>query len=40
LPAAAARIAAWQEARLGALARGRLALTIGHRDLIALPAET
>lgn len=40
LPAAAARIAAWEQARLGALARGRLALTIGHRDLLALPAET
>jgi SAM-dependent methyltransferase len=40
LPAAAARIAAWEAARLGALARGRLALTIGHRDLLALPAET
>jgi hypothetical protein len=39
-PAAAARIAAWEQARLGALARGRLALTIGHRDLLALPAET
>ncbi len=40
LPAAVARIAAWEEARLGAVARGRLALTIGHRDLLALPAET
>lgn len=40
LPAAATRIAAWEQARLGALARGRLALTIGHRDLLALPAET
>lgn len=40
LPAAAARIAAWEGARLGALARGRLALAIGHRDLLALPAET
>jgi hypothetical protein len=40
LPAAAARIAAWEQARLGALARGRLALAIGHRDLLALPAET
>ncbi|WP_439579783.1 class I SAM-dependent methyltransferase [Elioraea sp.] len=40
LPAATARIAAWEQHRLGALARGRLALTIGHRDLLALPAET
>jgi hypothetical protein len=40
LPAAAARIAAWEQDRLGALARGRLALTIGHRDLLALPQET
>lgn len=40
LPAAAARIAAWEEARLGAIARGRLALSIGHRDLLALPAES
>lgn len=40
LPAAAARIAAWEQARLDALARGRLALAIGHRDLLALPAET
>jgi SAM-dependent methyltransferase len=40
LPAAATRIAAWEQARLALLARGRLALTIGHRDLLALPAET
>jgi SAM-dependent methyltransferase len=40
LPAAAARIAGWEQARLATLARGRLALTIGHRDLLALPAET
>lgn len=39
-PAVAARIAAWKEARFGAIARGRLALTVGHRDLLALPAET
>ncbi len=40
LPVAAARIAAWEQARLAAVARGRLGLTIGHRDLLALPAET
>jgi SAM-dependent methyltransferase len=40
LPGAAARIAGWEQARLATLARGRLALTIGHRDLLALPAGT
>jgi len=39
LPAGAARIAAWEQARLRAIARGRLALTIGHRDLLALPGR-
>lgn len=40
LPPAAGRIAAWEDARLAAIARRRLAVTIGHRDLLALPAET
>jgi hypothetical protein len=38
-PRAAARIATWREARLSAIARGRLSLVIGHRDLLALPTE-
>ena len=37
LPAAADRIDAWRERRLDQIARGRLALRIGHRDLLALP---
>lgn len=37
LPAAAARISAWRAARLADAAAGRLALVIGHRDLLALP---
>jgi len=37
LPAKADRIAAWRERRLGQIARRRLALRIGHRDLLALP---
>ena len=30
-------VAAWQEARLRQALRGRLAITIGHRDILALP---
>jgi hypothetical protein len=37
-PARAARIDAWETARLSFLAEGRLSLTIGHCDLLALPA--
>ena len=36
-PEAAAEIARWAEERRAALAAGRLSLTIGHRDLLALP---
>jgi hypothetical protein len=35
-PADAAAIAAWREARLGQLAGGKLGLTIGHCDMLAL----
>jgi hypothetical protein len=36
-PAQADAIAEWQEARLRQALRGRLAITIGHRDILALP---
>ena len=36
-PAQADAITAWQEARLRQALRGRLAITIGHRDILALP---
>ena len=36
-PAHASIIAVWQEARLRHALRGRLATTIGHRDILALP---
>jgi hypothetical protein len=36
-PAAAAAIARWAQERGAALAAGRLSLTVGHRDLLALP---
>jgi hypothetical protein len=36
-PAGAVAIAAWQEARLHQALRGRLAITIGHRDILVLP---
>ena len=36
-PEAVAEIARWAEERRAALAAGRLSLTIGHRDLLALP---
>ncbi len=38
-PAMADRINSWRERRLMQIARGRLALRIGHRDLLALPAS-
>ncbi|MCS6854662.1 MAG: class I SAM-dependent methyltransferase [Elioraea sp.] len=37
LPALADRIETWRERRLRQIARRRLALRIGHRDLLALP---
>ncbi|HEY2618258.1 MAG TPA: class I SAM-dependent methyltransferase [Acetobacteraceae bacterium] len=36
-PAHAIAITTWQEARLRQALRGRLAITIGHRDILALP---
>ena len=36
-PGQADAIAAWRAARLAALADGGLALTVGHRDILALP---
>ena len=36
-PAHAGAITAWQTARLRQALRGRLAITIGHRDILALP---
>ena len=36
-PAHATAIAVWQEARLRQALRGRLAITIGHRDILVLP---
>ena len=36
-PSHADAITAWQEARLRQALRGRLAITIGHRDILALP---
>jgi hypothetical protein len=38
-PEAEAAIARWAEERRAQLAAGRLSLTIGHRDLLALPRE-
>ncbi|MFQ3622995.1 MAG: class I SAM-dependent methyltransferase [Acetobacteraceae bacterium] len=37
LPALSSRIAGWESRRLALIARGRLALRIGHRDILALP---
>jgi len=37
LPSQRTRIAEWQEARLDQARRGRLAIRIGHRDILALP---
>jgi len=36
-PAQTGAITAWQEARLRQALRGRLAITIGHRDILVLP---
>jgi hypothetical protein len=36
-PADAGAITAWQEARLAQAMAGRLAITIGHRDILVLP---
>ena len=36
-PAQADAITEWQEARLRQALRGRLAITIGHRDILFLP---
>jgi hypothetical protein len=36
-PAHAAAITGWQEARLRQAMRGRLAITIGHRDILIMP---
>ncbi len=38
-PEAAARIAAWAARRRAALARGGFRVTVGHRDLLALPGD-
>jgi hypothetical protein len=37
MPSARGGIAAWQTARLRQIAAGRLAMRIGHRDLLAVP---
>ncbi len=37
LPASVQRIAGWESRRMSLIARGRLALRIGHRDILALP---
>jgi hypothetical protein len=39
MPAAASRIADWRRLRLAPAAAGRLTISIGHRDLLALPAK-
>ena len=36
-PAQAGAITVWQETRLRQALRGRLAITIGHRDILVLP---
>ena len=38
-PDAADRVAAWADRRRAALARGRFRVTVGHRDLLALPGD-
>ncbi|WP_422102484.1 glycosyltransferase [Vreelandella sp.] len=38
-PEAATRIAEWRTARLDAIERGQAGVWVGHRDLLALPAE-
>ncbi|WP_251978607.1 class I SAM-dependent methyltransferase [Salinicola avicenniae] len=37
VPTQVARIDRWHEQRLGELMRGQLSLTVGHRDLLAIP---
>lgn len=38
-PSGASRVQGWGERRLQALARGDVGLTVGHLDLLALPAD-
>ena len=38
-PLAGARLARWRERRLGGLVDGELGVTVGHRDLLALPVR-
>jgi hypothetical protein len=37
MPQRRGAIAAWQAARLRQIGRGRLAIRVGHRDILALP---
>ncbi|UQI41635.1 glycosyltransferase [Vreelandella venusta] len=38
-PEAASRIALWRDQRLGQVANGEIGIWVGHRDLLALPAD-
>ena len=38
-PEAASRIALWCDQRLGQVAKGEIGIWVGHRDLLALPAD-
>ncbi|MCD6004256.1 glycosyltransferase [Halomonas sp. IOP_6] len=38
-PEAASRIARWRDERLGQVAKGEIGIWVGHRDLLALPAD-
>lgn len=38
-PEAALRIALWRDQRLGQVAKGEIGIWVGHRDLLALPAD-
>lgn len=38
-PEAALRIAQWRDERLGLVAKGEIGIWVGHRDLLALPAD-
>lgn len=38
-PEAALRIAQWRDQRLGLVAKGEIGIWVGHRDLLALPAD-
>ncbi|MGP5562674.1 glycosyltransferase [Vreelandella alkaliphila] len=38
-PEAASRIAQWRGERLGLVAKGEIGIWVGHRDLLALPAD-